>query len=265
MEQVAVDLWQRYKKYGDMSAREELVKKYIHLVKYVCNRIVSDTGGKESELLRGSVVDKDDLHSSGVLGLLDAIEKFDPDRGVKFITYAIPRIRGSVIDELRSIDWIPRTLRKRIHDLEQAYYELESKLLRPATESEIREKMDVSREELDTILLAANRTCVLSLEEELSFADMSEAPREETIEDKNVVDSREQLELNEVTEILADAVASLPEKERLVTAMYYYDEMTFKEIGEVLNLTESRICQLHTSAMMRLKARLKDHQNDLVV
>lgn len=251
------ELWKRVQK-GDPEAREKIILKYLHLVKYVINRIVS------GHSLSGEFLSYDDLYSCGVLGLMEAVDGFDPSREVKFTTYAVPRVRGSIIDELRALDWIPRSLRARVNQLQRAYAELENQLLRPATDREVSKKLDMTPEELDQLLLNASRIAVLSLDEEVRIAGETEVTREDMTEG-STVDPRNEIQFEEVTQIVKAAINNLPEKERLVLLLYYVNELTFKEIGEVLEVTESRVCQLHSKAVARLRGRLRQYRQDLVL
>lgn len=240
---------------GDRDARDRMIRQYVYLVKYVLNRLVTHPH------LDQDVLDFDDLYSAGVIGLINAVDNFDPGREVKFITYAIPRIRGAIIDELRAVDWLPRSLRKKMNQLQQAYSQLENKFLRPAKDEEVSNYLGLSVEEFRQLLNFASRSVVLSLDEELRLSDDSRTTRGDQAT-RNEKSSRDLVAREELVMILSDAIETLPEKERLVVAMYYYDEMTFKEIGKVLNVTESRVCQLHTKSMARLRGRLKDLEHE---
>jgi len=248
------EVWKQIKK-GDPGAREKMIRQYVYLVKYVLNRLVSHPH------LDQDVLDFDDLYSAGVIGLINAVDKFDPKREVKFITYAIPRIRGAIIDELRALDWLPRSLRQKVNKLQNTYAYLENRLLRPAKDEEVSSHLGVSVEELRGLLSSASRSVVLSLDEELRLSDDSHTTRADQAI-RHEKSCRDVVARGEMIEILKGAIETLPEKERLVVAMYYYDDMTFKEIGKVLSVTESRICQLHTKAMTRLRSRLKDMEQD---
>lgn len=240
---------------GDAHARDRMIRQYIYVVKYVLNRLVTHPH------LDQDVLDFDDLYSAGVIGLINAVDNFDPNREVKFITYAIPRVRGAIIDELRAVDWLPRSLRKRMNQLQNAYSQLENKFLRPANDDEVSAHLDLSIEEFRQLLSMASRSVVLSLDEELRLSDDSRTTRGDQAA-RTERTCRDILARDELTSILATTIESLPEKERLVVAMYYYDEMTFKEIGKVLSVTESRVCQLHTKSMSRLRARLKNLEHE---
>jgi RNA polymerase sigma factor for flagellar operon FliA len=248
------EVWQEIIK-GSAESRDKMIRQYVYLVKYVLNRLVTHPH------LDQDVLDFDDLYSAGVIGLINAVDNFDPTREVKFITYAIPRIRGAIIDELRAVDWLPRSLRKKMNQLHQAYSLLENKFLRPAKDEEVSAFLGISVEEFRLLLSQASRSVVLSLDEELRLSDDSRTTRGDQAT-RNERSSRDLLARDELTSILAGTIESLPEKERLVVAMYYYDEMTFKEIGKVLSVTESRVCQLHTKSMARLRGRLKDLEHE---
>lgn len=248
------EVWKEIVK-GNAQARDRMIRQYIYVVKYVLNRLVTHPH------LDQDVLDFDDLYSAGVIGLINAVDNFDPNREVKFITYAIPRVRGAIIDELRAVDWLPRSLRKRMNQLQNAYAQLENKFLRPANDEEVSAHLDLSIEEFRQLLSMASRSVVLSLDEELRLSDDSRTTRGDQAA-RTERTCRDILARDELTNILAQTIESLPEKERLVVAMYYYDEMTFKEIGKVLNVTESRVCQLHTKSMARLRARLKNLEHE---
>lgn len=251
-------LWIRFKEQGAEDARSKIILKYVHLVKFVVNRIVS------GHSLEGEFSSYDDLYSVGILGLIEAIGGFDLTRGVKFTTYAVPRIRGAVIDELRALDWVPRSLRTKVGQLQRAYAEIENQHLRPATDEEVSEKLGITLKDLDGLLMNASRISVLSLDEEVWVAGDSDISRADITEARSE-DPRAGIHREEIQEIMKQAVRNLPEKERLVVALYYINELTFKEIGEVLEVTESRVCQLHSKAVSRLRGRLRDFQQDLAV
>lgn len=252
-------LWLEFTKTGSLEAREKLAEKYIHLVKYVINRMLA-VSHIESEVL-----DYDDLYSCGVMGLLSAIDHFDLRREVKFVTYAIPRIKGSIIDELRSVDWIPRSLRQQVNKLQHAFAELEGELLRPARENEICEKLGIDSADLHQLMHHASRASLLSLDEVLRVTEDGASTRSDVTSSKKIDDPRDQIHREEIVELLTRAIENLPGKERLVVVMYYNEELTLREIGEVLGVTESRVCQLHTKAMLRLRGKLAAWQQDLVV
>lgn len=253
------ELWRAFKYEDSMDAREKLANKYIHLVKYVINRLLS------SSRIESEVLDYDDLFSCGVMGLLSALDGFDLSREVKFVTYSIPRIRGAIIDELRAVDWIPRSLRQRVNQLQATFQELEQELQRPASEREVAERLGVDPDTLNSLLQDASRAAVLSLDEILRISDDSTTTRGEVTPSIDLEDPRRQIQREQIVDILTNAIENLPEKERLVVIMYYNEELTLREIGEVLGVTESRTCQLHTKAMMRLRGRLAGWKQDLFV
>ena len=245
-------LWRRYKEAPDQSTRDRLILTYAPLVKYVAGRLGAGLP---------THVDESDLVSYGLLGLIDAIERYDPARDVKFETYAIQRIRGAIIDELRSMDWVPRSVRARAREIEKAIVQLEAQLLRAPTDEEIAAKLAVSVEELDDALLEISRSSIAALDELWASPTGSgdAVALVDTIEDPHSVEPGGELERGEVTELIGEAIAALPEREKLVVTLYYYEELTLREIGEVLGVTESRVSQLHTKAILRLKGRLTAH------
>ncbi len=247
--QDAEGLWRRYKREPDKELRDRLILTYAPLVKYVAGRLGAGLPAH---------VDESDLVSYGLLGLIDAIERYDTDRDVKFETYAISRIRGAIIDELRSMDWVPRSIRSRARDIEKAITQLEAQLLRAPTDEEIAAKLGVSEDELDEALLEISRSSIAALDELWSNPTGSgdTVALVDTLEDPHAVRPGGELEATEVRELIGEAIAALPEREKLVITLYYYEELTLREIGEVLGVTESRVSQLHTKAILRLKARL---------
>ena len=242
-------LWERYKSHNDISAREQLILYYVGLVKYVAGRMAISLPPS---------VQQDDLISYGIFGLIDAIEKFEPERNIKFETYAIARIRGSVWDGLRSMDWVPYSVRQKAKELEYAYARLEGKLGRAATDEEICDTLSITKQQFVQLLMETSFTSFLSLDEIWKFdRDGGNSVRViETIEDENAVDPVSMVMFEERKLALTDAINKLPERERLVIALYYYEGLTLKEIGKVLGVTESRISQLHTKAVLRLRGRL---------
>jgi len=251
-------LWREYKECGSAEAREALIHKYLHLVKYVIGRILA------GYQLGRDAVSVEDLYSCGVLGLMEAVDGFDPSRLVKFVTYAIPRIRGAIIDELRALDWIPRSLRQRTGQLQAAYTELEQELGRPAGDSELCERLQLQPQQFYELLDQASRITLLSLDELMYLGDDCPVSRLAPAGDGSE-SIRAQIHRDEVIALLEAAIEQLPERERLVLVMYYVEELTLKEIGEVLHVTESRVCQLHSKAVLRLRARLGSLERDLVL
>lgn len=238
------NLWEAYSKTKDLGIREELILKYTYLVKFVAGRLYASYG---------SNVEFDDLFSYGIFGLIDAIDKFDVARGVKFDTYAQLRIRGAIIDQLREIDWLPRSVRQKSKEIEKAYFEMESKLGRPATDEEMANSFGLSIEDFQKKIQNITTYSIVSLD------DLLEQKREVTSseEDKQTETPESLIENTEVKEILVEAIGTLPEKEKKVVSLYYYDELTYKEIGKLLSISESRVSQLHTKAIIRLKNKFK--------
>jgi RNA polymerase sigma factor for flagellar operon FliA len=245
------DLWKKYKSDGDRHARERLVLAYSPLVKYVAGKMGSGLP---------SYVDDADLISYGLTGLISAIERFEPSREIKFETYAMSRIKGSIIDELRSMDWVPRSVRMRAREFERANAKLEHKLHRAPTDQELADELDVTPEELQEHIQQISNSAVIALDELWSVSDSSggQVSLLDTIEDPNAADPERSFDAVNVKEQIAEAISRLPEREKLVVALYYYENLTLREIGEVLGVTESRVSQLHTKAVLRLKSRLQD-------
>jgi RNA polymerase sigma factor for flagellar operon FliA len=247
-------LWQDYQKSGDQLLRDRLILTYAPLVKFVAGRVGASLP---------SHVDEQDLVSYGLLGLIGAIERFDPGRAIKFETFAMARIRGAIIDELRSLDWVPRSVRTRARQIERAIATLEKELMRAPTDAEIAAKLGVTNGELEDSLHEISRTSVAALDELWSPSGSGDQiALIDTIEDEFGPDPETSLELTEIREALAESISSLPEREKLVVTLYYYEELTLREIGEVLGVTESRVSQLHTKAILRLKAHLSGAQRE---
>jgi RNA polymerase sigma factor for flagellar operon FliA len=244
-------LWREYTKTKDQGVRDRLILTYAPLVKYVAGRLGSGLPAH---------VDENDLVSYGLLGLIGAIERFDPNRDIKFETYAIARIKGSIIDELRAMDWVPRSVRSRARDIERAIGELERKLMRAPTDEEIAEKLGVTVDDLNESLSEIGRSSIAALDELWTISSGGGGGDQvaliDTIEDTQGPEPQSELAQTELKEALGEAIARLPEREKLVVTLYYYEELTLREIGEVLGVTESRVSQLHTKAILRLKARL---------
>jgi RNA polymerase sigma factor for flagellar operon FliA len=241
-------LWHEYRATRDRGVRDRLILTYAPLVKFVAGRLGSSLP---------SHVDEQDLVSYGLLGLIGAIERYDPDREIKFETYAIMRIKGAIIDELRSLDWVPRSVRSRAREIERAIVDLERTLMRAPTDEEIAGKLGISDEELERNLSEISRSSMAALDELWTpQGGGDQVALIDTIEDTAGPNPEFSLEQTELNEALAEAIARLPEREKLVVTLYYYEELTLREIGEVLGVTESRVSQLHTKAILRLKARL---------
>jgi RNA polymerase sigma factor for flagellar operon FliA len=247
-------LWQEFRKSGDQALRDRLILTYAPLVKFVAGRVGASLP---------SHVDEQDLVSYGLLGLIGAIERFDPGREIKFETFAMARIRGAIIDELRSLDWVPRSVRTRARQIERAITALEKELMRAPTDEEIAKKLGVTSDELEESLHEISRSSVAALDELWSPSGSGDQiALIDTIEDEFGPDPEISVEQNEVKEALAESISELPEREKLVVTLYYYEELTLREIGEVLGVTESRVSQLHTKAILRLKAHLAGAQRE---
>src|SRR5690606_23930166 len=248
-------IWAEYKSTGDASVRDQLIVHYSPLVKYVAGRMA--TGLPQN-------VDQADLVSYGIFGLIDAIEKFEPERGFKFETYAIARIKGNILDELRSIDWVPRSVRAKARALEKAYAKLESELHRTPTDEELARELDLTDDQLQTTLSQISFVGLVALDEMLSVGgDRGESL---TLGD-TTADSGEgpvqAYAVEEMRHILADAINRMPEREKIVLTLYYYEGLTLAVIGQVLGVTESRVCQIHTKAVLQLRSRIAAMQREL--
>lgn len=245
------ELWRSYKESGDQRLREQLILHYSPLVKYVAGRVGVGLP---------SNVEQADFVSSGVFGLIDAIEKFDIGRAIKFETYAISRIRGAIIDELRALDWIPRSVRQKAKAVERTYATLEARLRRTPHEPEVAAEMGIAIEDLHAIFSQLSLANVVALDEllhpvgeggdRLSLMD--------TLEDHGADNPVEVAEDRELRRLLAQAVNTLPEREKTVVTLYYYEGLTLAEIGQVLGVTESRVSQIHTKSVLQLRAKLSD-------
>jgi len=244
------DRWVRYAAERDPALREQLILQYAPLVKYVVGRLA---------IMLPRVVDSDDVLSSGSLGLIEAIDRFDPSTGVKFETYAISRIRGSIIDELRSLDWIPRSARQRSQEIAKTFARLEAEWGRPATDEEVAQALGLDMHQFHHASLTAS-TVVLSLETPVSSPDGQDdgpgATLVDTIESPTAIDPVDRTEEAELYRGLAGAIRSLSERERVLLSRYYEQELTMKEISQVLDVSESRVCQLHSRALHRLRGHL---------
>ncbi|NLW47771.1 MAG: RNA polymerase sigma factor WhiG [Firmicutes bacterium] len=242
-------LWQSYLISKSPATRETIILKYAPLVKYVAGRVAIGLP---------SNVEFDDLVSFGVFGLMDAIEKYDLSRGIKFETYAIARIRGAILDGLRSNDWVPRSVRQKARELERACAELENRLGRSATDQEISEVMNISIQDFYQLLSEVSCTTLSSLDElwMVHSNDDDSVRVLDLVKNNDSEDPLHQVEIEEVKTTLANAIESLPERERMVIALYYYEGLTLKEIGEIMEISESRVSQIHTKAIFRLRGRL---------
>ena len=240
-------LWQAYRQQPqNAQLREKLILHYLHLVRYVVNRLPIS--------LPVSIA-QEDLISYGTMGLMEAVERFDPERGLKFETYAVSRIRGSIIDQLRFQDWIPRGVRKRSRELSEAMTRLEEKLNRTPTNDELADELGVEKAKLK-VMLAESSNLIVSLDESWGSSDTGTNTLIDSVEDKNSPDPQGECEAIELRKRLAEAIAALPEREKLLVALYYHENMTLREIGDIICVSESRVCQLHAQAIMRLKGKL---------
>jgi RNA polymerase sigma factor FliA len=244
-------LWREFKDRGSESAREQLIMHYSPLVKYVASRVATGLPAN---------VEQADLVSYGIFGLIDALEKFDLAREIKFETYAIPRIRGAIIDELRALDWVPRSVRFKAREVDRAAQELEASLKRAPSEIEMAEHLGVSLSELHDILTQISFVTVAALEEVVSGGGERGESLSllDTLADIGTGDPTSDLEGHETRALLAAAIDSLSEREKIVVTLYYFEGLTLAEIGEVLGVTESRVCQIHTKAVGLLRNNLRE-------
>jgi RNA polymerase sigma factor FliA len=243
------DLWRRYKTTGDQKARDRLVVAYSPLVKYVAGRMGAGLPAH---------VDEADLISYGLGGLIAAIERFDLGREIRFETYAITRIKGAILDELRALDWVPRSVRARARQIERANVKLEAKLQRVPSEEELAVELEMTVDEFRAALLQIANSSISALDELWSPSDSSGDSMSllDTLSDSSAPDPEKMVEQNELRDRIAEALDRLPEREKLVIALYYYENLTLREIGEVLRVTESRVSQLHTKAVLGLRSHL---------
>ncbi len=242
-------IWQDYKDHADRADRDRLIVHYAPLVKYVAGRVRSGLPNS---------VESADLVSYGMFGLIDAIDKFDLERKIKFETYAINRIRGAIIDELRSLDWVPRSVRAKAKTLERAHAELEAELRRAPSEDELADRMGLTRAELAKLMSQVSITNMVALDEvthggsdrgdKMTLGDLLEDPR--------APDPEAEYETEEMKVLLAEQIGELPEREKVVLTLYYYERLTLAEIGSVLGVTESRVSQIHSKSLLDLRARL---------
>ncbi len=240
-------LWAEYKRTGSDAIHSQLVVHYASLVKYVAARVATGLP---------STVEQGDLISYGMFGLIDAIDKFDPARGFKFETYAIPRIRGAILDELRSMDWVPRSVRAKARRIEQAMASFESDEGRSPNEEELADRSAMDLEELRATLGQIARGGILGLDEMVGSGEGYEGVSVgDTVADDRLGPGG-QFEASEVRQILAASILALPERERTVLGLYYYESMTLAEIGTILGVSESRVCQIHGKAVLQLRSRL---------
>ncbi|TYQ13186.1 UNVERIFIED_CONTAM: RNA polymerase sigma factor for flagellar operon FliA [Acetivibrio alkalicellulosi] len=246
-----MELWKQYKETKEPELKDRLIVEYAHIVKYVAGRL---------SIYFGSNVEYDDLIGYGVFGLIDAIDKFDLEKGVKFETYASLRIRGSIIDSIRELDWVPRSLRQKSKELERVYSELEHKFGRSATDLEVAKKLGIEVKDLNKLLNEVNLSSMVSLEE---FLEQNYEIGVSNNSSNQLERPEGYIEISEIKEILVDAIGKLPEKEKTVVSLYYFNDLTLKEISAIMKVSESRISQLHTKAILRLRGKLTRHKTIL--
>ena len=245
-------LWSEYQKKPTQEIREQLILEYAQLVKVVAGRL---------SMYLGHNVEYDDLVSYGIFGLIDAIDKFDMDKNVKFETYASLRIRGAILDQIRKMDWIPRTVRQRQRKIDEAIKQVEMRTGKTATDEEIAMELGVSEEELVNWQSQLKVTNVVSLSE---FEEQGQEPAIETVNKNRFSQPEEVVEEEELKQKLIEALDMLTEKERRVIELYYYEELTLKEISFVLEVSESRISQLHTKALLKMRKKIGAYMNMLL-
>lgn len=254
-QQLTIDqVWEQFHKTRDDHYRNLLMEYYRDLVKYCAERLHSKLPDK---------VELDDLISAGIFGLMDAIDAFDPTRGVKFETYCAPRIRGSILDELRSMDWVPRLVRARAHQLAKATHSLEMHLGRKPDEQEIAEELEMDMEEFSRLLRDANAASLVSLNTKCGDDESEKDVREiDVIKDQRSQDPVLEAQKRDLKNLLTKG---LTRAERLIIVLYYYEEMTMKEIGATLDLSESRVSQMHSSIVARLKAQMNTRKKEFSI
>jgi len=241
-------LWERYKIGGDVKARDAIIQHYAYLVKITSGRVVSSLPPN---------VDRDDLIGAGIIGLIKSVDQFDASRQVKFETYAIALIRGAILEMLREEDWVPRSIRERVKLLERTYLQMESQLGRPATEEEVAEFMGLDLGDFHSLLADTGRATILSLDDIVVAGDGGEKIHLADVVFDETANTSADVESNAVKKSLGDSIDRLPDREKLVVALYYYEGLTFKEIGRILDVSESRVYQLHTQAVLRLRGYLQ--------
>lgn len=235
-------LWLKFKRENDLDAKSRLIEEYIELVKIIAGRLYTSYG---------SNVEYDDLVGYGIFGLIDAVEKFDISKNIKFETYAQIRIRGAIIDKLRILDWVPRSIRQKAKIIEETHTKLENTLGRTVTEIEIAKELNMSLKEVNSIIQQINCFNIMSLEEKLIEGSLQSSTKD------NMESTPENIICNqEVYDNLKEGIDSLGEKEKQVVSLYYFDELTFKEIGATLGISESRVSQIHSKAIVKLKGLL---------
>ncbi len=240
--------WDQFKNWGDQRARDQLITRYAYLVKITAGRVVTSLPPN---------VDREDLVSAGVVGLVKAIDQFDRGRNVKFETYAIALIRGAILEMLREEDWVPRSVREKIKLLERTFLHLEAELGRPATDEEIADHLEIEIDQLHKMLADAGRAALLSLDDIVVTTEGSERIHLTDVVQDHSANTVREVELRSVQSTLGDSIDRLPEREQLVISLYYYEGLTFREIGKILGVSESRVYQLHTQAVIRMRGYLQ--------
>jgi len=248
------NLWKEYKEQGSTAAKDKLLAEYTPLVKYTAQRMAVNLPNS---------VDVGDLIGSGVMGLIKAVETFDLSLGFKFETYATHKVRGAILDELRALDWVPRSVRQKSRQLQNVYSDLEQKLGRIPYDDEVAADLGMSMGEFEGLLSQVAPTTIISLDDQLPDrgGEAKTLTVLDTIEDPQGSNPLKELGYQETKRILKETIGELPEKEKLVVALYHYEELTLKEIGEVLGITESRVSQIHSKAMLKLRGRVTAKAN----
>ena len=247
METLIREAWQQHGRIPP-DLKEKIVLEHTSLISYIVSRIA---------VRLPSHVDLEDLHNTGVIGLMDAVDKYDPTKDCKFKTYAEFRIRGAILDQLRSLDWVPRSVRQKSRQLEQAYVQVEQRLGRQAADDEIAASLGIELPEFYMLLNQTRGVSIVNMDDLRGQSDTDQPLPSGNLEDVNAEDPYATLKARELTQALGGGIEALPEKERLVISLYYYEDLNLKEIGGILGITESRVCQIHSKAVSRLRTRLR--------
>lgn len=245
------ELWRTYRSTGDPKLREQLIVHYAPLAKFVAGRVIANLP---------SNVEQSDLISYGVFGLIDALERFDPERGIAFESFAIPRIRGAILDELRSLDWVPRSVRARARRIETAIAALEARLGQSPTDDQLADELDMSVDALHSALGQIARSGVMALDETVSDGEGT-VTIGDMVSDDSMLPGKH-MEEQEMRVLLGRSIAQLPDRERQVLGLYHFERLTLAEIGQVLGVSESRVCQIHTKALMQLRSKMRAQLRD---